>query len=154
MTLVGRTALSVEIMTNASTPERTASSTTVRVPKTLFLIASPGLASIIGTCLWAAAWRITSGRHSLESGTKARRVPDRSDQGNHLGVRGQWVELSLEVEQTVLAMVEKNEPFGLESQYLATELRANASCCSGDQNVPASEGSRPTASPSRWTGSR
>src|SRR5271157_3394389 len=74
-----------------------------------------------------------------ESGAKAGRIRDRSDQGNHLGVRGQCVEFSLEVEQTVLAMVEQNEPSGLVSQHLATELRANASCGSGDQNDPASE---------------
>src|SRR5271157_5246552 len=63
-----------------------------------------------------------------ESGAKARRVPDRSDQGNYFSVGGQCVEFPLEVEKTVLAMVEQNEPSGLESQYLATELRANASC--------------------------
>src|SRR5208337_4263652 len=74
-----------------------------------------------------------------ESGAKARRIPERSDHGNHLGVRGQCVEFSLEVEQAILAMVEQNEPSGLESQYLATELRANASCCPRDQNRPASK---------------
>ena len=55
MTQAGLTALSVEIITNASTPLSMASSTRVLVPKTLFLTASPGLASIIGTCLCAAA---------------------------------------------------------------------------------------------------
>src|SRR3974377_1609609 len=58
-TLVGLTALSVEIITKASTLARSASSTRVRVPKMLFLIASPGLISIIGTCLCAAAWNTT-----------------------------------------------------------------------------------------------
>src|SRR5271157_6227468 len=35
-------------------------------------------------------------------------------------------------------MVEEDEPSGLESQQLATELRANAPCCSRDQYCPAS----------------
>ena len=55
MMLVGLTALSVEIMTNFCTPCSSASSASSRVPSTLFLIASPGLYSIIGTCLCAAA---------------------------------------------------------------------------------------------------
>ena len=61
LTLDGFAALSVEIMTNRSTPYRAAISATIRVPTTLFLMASHGLASISGTCLWAAAWNTTSG---------------------------------------------------------------------------------------------
>ena len=61
MTLVGLTALSVEIETNSRTPCRSASCARSFVPKTLFLIASAGFDSIIGTCLWAAAWKITAG---------------------------------------------------------------------------------------------
>ena len=55
MMLVGLTALSVEIITNLPAPKRSAASAMVMVPMTLFLTASPGLASIRGTCLWAAA---------------------------------------------------------------------------------------------------
>jgi hypothetical protein len=61
ITEVGLTALSVETITNAFTPKAWASSETFLVPKTLFLMASPGFHSIIGTCLWAAAWKMTSG---------------------------------------------------------------------------------------------
>src|SRR5687767_11886079 len=43
MTLVGLTALSVETMTKAVAPDAAAASATVLVPKTLFLMASPGL---------------------------------------------------------------------------------------------------------------
>jgi len=57
----GLTALSVEIWTNSSAPTSRAASAMLRVPKMLFLIASQGLSSISGTCLWAAAWMITSG---------------------------------------------------------------------------------------------
>ncbi|MNI74937.1 hypothetical protein D3C73_1310530 [compost metagenome] len=55
ITLVGLTALSEEINTNRSAPYLSAQSATLRVPKTLFLMASAGLRSIRGTCLCAAA---------------------------------------------------------------------------------------------------
>ena len=51
MTLVGFTALSVEIITNLYTPYFNAMSATLRVPITLARMASEGLISIIGTCL-------------------------------------------------------------------------------------------------------
>ncbi len=55
MMFVGLTALSVEISTNVA-PYCTAASATLRVPKTLFCTAWHTCASIIGTCLNAAAW--------------------------------------------------------------------------------------------------
>src|SRR3990172_5911660 len=63
MTLYGWTALSVEIKTNRSVPQPRAALTTVCVPRTLLLTASSTLTSIRGTCLWAAAWKTTSGRN-------------------------------------------------------------------------------------------
>ena len=51
MTLVGRTALSVEIITKEPTPAVIASSRTVRVPKTLFFTPSMTFFSRSGTCL-------------------------------------------------------------------------------------------------------
>ena len=62
MTELGFTALSVETITNFSTPCSCARSATFFVPKTLFFTASAGFHSIIGTCLWAAAWKTTLGR--------------------------------------------------------------------------------------------
>ena len=62
ITLVGFTALSVEISTNRSAPYRSAELATLKVPNTLFFTASSGLSSIRGTCLWAAAWNTISGR--------------------------------------------------------------------------------------------
>ncbi len=61
MTLVGWTALSVEMKTKFRTPNSSASSAMVLVPQTLLRIASPTFISIMGTCLWAAAWNTTSG---------------------------------------------------------------------------------------------
>ena len=62
ITLVGFTALSVEICTNRLTPYLSASWARFRVPKTLFFTASSGTGSISGTCLCAAAWKMISGR--------------------------------------------------------------------------------------------
>ena len=60
MTLVGLTALSVDIKTNFLTLYLFADIATFKVPKTLFFTASSGSVSIKGTCLWAAAWKTTS----------------------------------------------------------------------------------------------
>ena len=67
MTLEGCTALSVEMKTKFRTPNSSARSATHLVPLTLFCTASPMLHSISGTCLWAAAWKTTSGRYSWKS---------------------------------------------------------------------------------------
>jgi len=56
MTEVGRTALSVETRTNFSTWYLQASEATLKVPMTLLFTASTGASSIMGTCLYAAAW--------------------------------------------------------------------------------------------------
>ena len=63
MTDVGRTALSVEIRTKACAPNSPASVATRRVARMLFLIASEGFDSIMGTCLCAAACTTTWGRY-------------------------------------------------------------------------------------------
>jgi len=57
----GLTALSVEMVTNSSEANLQEASATFLVPRMLFLMASQALRSIIGTCLWAAAWMTTSG---------------------------------------------------------------------------------------------
>ena len=62
MTLVGFTALSVEISTIASAPVARAASATWRVPAALVSRPSNGFASTIGTCFSAAAWNTSSGR--------------------------------------------------------------------------------------------
>src|SRR5579884_2942883 len=55
ITLVGRTALSVETCTNSRVPCAIAASATLRVPSTLLRAASSTLRSAIGRCLYAAA---------------------------------------------------------------------------------------------------
>ena len=71
MTLVGLTALSVEIITKRSTPNSLDTRARLWVPNTLFLTASQGLCSMSGTCLCAAAWKTTAGCSS--SNTSRRR---------------------------------------------------------------------------------
>ena len=66
MTLVGRTALSVEMNTKCVAPVSTAVSTMFLVPSTLLVTASTTLSSISGTCLCAAAWKTAKGRCGLE----------------------------------------------------------------------------------------
>src|SRR2546430_9796743 len=55
MTLVGLMALSLEIRTKRSVGCFAHVSASRKVPSALFLTASPGCVSIMGTCLWAAA---------------------------------------------------------------------------------------------------
>jgi hypothetical protein len=62
MTFVGRTALSVETRTNLSTSYFADASARIRVPRTFVFTASTGCISIMGTCLYAAAWYTMDGR--------------------------------------------------------------------------------------------
>ena len=56
ITFVGFTALSVDTITNFFTLYLTLKSAIIFVPQTLFCTLSLGLSSIMGTCLYAAAW--------------------------------------------------------------------------------------------------
>ena len=64
ITLVGFTALSVEMKVKALTPRLAAMVAQRRAPSTLVRIASLGLSSISGTCFSAAAWITRSGAAS------------------------------------------------------------------------------------------
>ena len=67
ITLVGFTALSVEMRMKRSTPCLSAARASTRVPRTLFLIASHGFSSISGTCLCAAACRLPRCQHPCKT---------------------------------------------------------------------------------------
>ncbi len=73
ITLVGFTALSVEIIRKRDTPCRTAARASTHVPPTLFFTASHGLDSMRGTCLWAAAWKRRPGRWAASTASTRRR---------------------------------------------------------------------------------
>ena len=66
ITVCGFAALSVETSTKRPTPCSIACATSVRVPSVLLRTASTGFASIIATCLYAAAWKTTPGRCSAK----------------------------------------------------------------------------------------
>ena len=76
MTFSGLIALSVEISTIAVTPAFRQASAVLRVPITLVSTPSVGLASTIGTCFKAAAWKTRSGLSSAI--TWSRRVRSRT----------------------------------------------------------------------------
>ena len=59
--LVGAAALSVEMLTNVSTPTARAASRTLRVPWTFVFHAYSGNRCSIGRCLSAAAWNTICG---------------------------------------------------------------------------------------------
>ena len=61
ITLDGRTALSVDTNTKRSTPAAMATSSMTVVPPMFTCTASEGCSSISGTCLYAAAWKMTLG---------------------------------------------------------------------------------------------
>ena len=136
MTLVGLTALSVEIITNASTPLSMASSTRVLVPKTLFLTASPGLASIIGTCLCAAAWKTTSGECRTKTVRRRAASVMLATHGIMSASGAQGSQLAFEEEQAILGVVQQDQLPGAEREDLAADLRADAAGGAGDQDDP------------------
>ena len=74
ITLDGRTALSVDTKTNRATPAASAASSMTSVPPMLTCVASEGCSSIIGTCLYAAAWKITLGASVAISRSMAARL--------------------------------------------------------------------------------
>ena len=92
MTLVGFTALSVEISTMASAPAARAASATWLVPAALVSSPSNGLASTIGTCFSAAAWNTSSGRRS--SNTARIRISSRMSAIKVLRCNSGWVSAS------------------------------------------------------------
>src|SRR5258708_4898498 len=67
MILVGLTALSDEISTKFLQPVFSAKSNSATKPSTLFFTASCTFHSIIGTCLYAAAWNMINGLYSVST---------------------------------------------------------------------------------------
>ena len=81
--LVGFTTLSVEIMINWLIPVDKLACNRFRVPITLLIMASVGLSSIKGTCLWAAAWKTMSGRYFSKIDSIRYGETDIGDYGNN-----------------------------------------------------------------------
>ncbi len=136
MTEVGRTALSVEIRTKASTPSSPASSPSVRVPRMLFLIASAGFASIIGTCLWAAAWRTTCGRYVSKIERIRAVSPMSATSGMDRELRKGAAQLLIDFEERELGALDQQQLRRPETRDLAGQLRADGAAGAGDHHRP------------------
>ena len=126
MTLDGWTALSVETRTNRSTPAASAASSSASVPPTFTWTASDGWSSIIGTCLYAAAWKMTSGGSAAISpvhhGT-TRNVREMDPQLTAaLSTRSARFELALDQVEGALRAVDQDQAAWTQRVDLACQL--------------------------------
>ena len=132
MTLAGCTALSVEMNTKRST-RRGGSRPRARCACPARWCAPPraGWLSRSGTCLWAAAWKTTSGPVAREHLGDALGVADVGEQLD----RGASGNVAASVVQVRLVVVEQQEePTGLHVGDLPRDLRADRPAGAGDQD--------------------
>ena len=100
----------------------------------LFWIASPMLPSISGTCLWAAAWKTTSGRNCWKSCRIRAWSVMLAMQVCSVGGRAQACELAFDLEDAVFAAAHQHQRLRIESQHLPADLRADAAPGAGDHH--------------------
>ncbi len=136
MTLVGFTALSVEISTIASAPVALAASATWRVPAALVAIPSSGLASTIGTCFRAAAWNTSSGRCSSKIALMRASSRMSAIRGAAVDLRVGLGEFEVDLPERVFAVVQQDQRAGAERGDLAGELGADGAPGAGDDDPP------------------
>ena len=127
-------------MTNSCTAYSSANSASCCVPRTLFLIASPGLYSIIGTCLCAAAWNTMLGRcsrkicssrwRSVMSQMQGMIVVSDLSKRNSCSTRNRLFSSSLSQQQRAK---------GAELEHLPADFRADASTASRDHDGAAGD---------------
>ena len=137
ITLVGFTALSVEISTIACAPAARAASATMRVPAALVSRPSSGLASTIGTCFSAAAWNTSSGRNS--STTARMRASSRMSASTaRRGTDGvALAQFQVDLPQRELAVVEQHQHLGAEGGHLPRQFAADRAARAGHQHAAA-----------------
>ena len=137
ITLVGLTALSVEISTIADAPAARAASATWRVPTALVSSPSSGFASTIGTCFSAAAWNTSSGRASSKIGADARLVADVGDAARR--ATSGWVSASSRsiCHSAYSPLSSRMSCAGPKRGDLAGELAADRAAGAGDDHAPA-----------------
>ena len=104
--------------------------------RTLFLIASPGFHSIIGTCLWAAACKTMSGE-AMKDLLHANLVADVGHAGNHVHAGIILDQLAVNMKQAVLGVLDQQQAVGLEPADGAAQLRADAAAGAGDEDFAA-----------------
>ncbi len=108
-----------------------AASTTLRVPKTLVRAASMGWCSRTGTCLWAAAWKTTSGRNCSKTAMTAERslMSTRAcSQGVVTVAAVSW--------RWVSSWSRRTSRSGSSSATWRRDLRADGAAGPGDQHPP------------------
>ena len=127
--------MSVEIWTNRWTPTPMAAAHHVEGPEHVGRRPPRrGGCSSTGTCLWAAAWKTTSGRYRLKTSTTAERSVMSTSACSHWhgnGGRG--------VVQVGLVVVQEDQEVRVELGHLAADLRSDGSAGPGDQHPPALE---------------
>ena len=100
-------------------------STITRVARTLFFTACIGFVSSIGTCLYAAAWKTTSGGYRSKTCAHLRRVAAVGEHRDHRGEVPLVDELALHLVERRLRLVDEDEPLRAELDDLAAQLRAD-----------------------------
>ena len=105
------------------------------MPRTLFLIASLGFASISGTCLCAAAWKMTCGMCSWRS-MRIRASSQTSATRAATSTSG-WraAQLAVHLEERELGPLDEQELLRTETGDLPGELRADRAAGAGDHDA-------------------
>ena len=134
MTLVGRTALSVEISTKCSTPNSADSSATFLVPSTLLVTASAMLLFHQRHVLVRGGVEDRVGPVLLEDLPQPLPVAHVGDDRNRGDVGKPLGQLGQDVEDRVLAVPQQDDLGRLQPGELAAELAADRAAGAGDQH--------------------
>ena len=98
------------------------------------MTAASGLASIMGTCLYAAAWKTTSGMKSVKNGREQGTAADIADDGSQMKVRKALGQLPFEKKQRRFRHIEKDHLFRVKPGHLTADLTADAAGRAGNQD--------------------
>ena len=134
MTLVGRTALSVEMRTKCFAPYSGGSSATLRVPSTLFVTASRGVRLHERDVLVRRRVEHRVRGETLEHVLHALTIADVGDHRHASDIRGEADQLVVGVEDGVFAVPEHDDAGGLEAGELAAEFTADRAARPGHQD--------------------
>ena len=114
--------MSVETRTKRFVPCSAASSASTFVPSTLFRTDSSGLASMRGTCLYAAAWNTTAGRVALEDPADLRGLLHVGERRHRREVAALVLQLVVDLDEGVFGVVDEDDLVGAERRHLPAEL--------------------------------
>ena len=114
----------------------------VLVPRTLFLTASPGFHSIIGTCLWAAAWKTSAGRKLAKMVSMRIVVTNVGDAGNERRFGKRLHQAPVNVEQIVFGPLDQDENARFQAADDPAQFRTDAAAGPRDHDRLVSAKSR------------